>query len=49
MRPASGRIKKNHTRGAFMYRYKEKYVLDFRDVEYYLEFHAVIKKGTVSL
>ena len=27
-----------------MYRYKEKYVLDFRNVEYYLEFHAVIKK-----
>ena len=27
-----------------MYQYKEKYVLDFREVKYYLEFHAVIKK-----
>ena len=27
-----------------MYQQKEKYVLDFRNVEYYLEFHAVIKK-----
>ena len=27
-----------------MYRFKEKYILDFRDVKYYLEFHAIIKK-----
>ena len=27
-----------------MYQFKEKYVLDFRDVKYYLEFHAIIKK-----
>ena len=44
MHLADGKIKKNRLRGAFMYRYKEKYVLDFRNVEYYLEFHAVIKK-----
>lgn len=27
-----------------MYQYKEKYILDFSDVKYYLEFHAIIKK-----
>ena len=27
-----------------MYQFKEKYILDFRDVKYYLEFHAIIKK-----
>ncbi len=27
-----------------MYQFKEKYVLDFREVKYYLEFHAIIKK-----
>ena len=27
-----------------MYRFKDKYILDFSDVKYYLEFHAIIKK-----
>jgi len=27
-----------------MYQLKEKYVLDFRNVQYYLEFHHVLKK-----
>ena len=29
-----------------MYQYKELYILDFTNIQYYLDFHQIIKKRT---